>query len=66
MGKEEVRTAMINHLCDVGELQRKGEDLYEDLGGHIVHESHLDDYIFNYLKNLSDAERNEVIDGILK
>lgn len=55
------RENLIRHLADVGELIRRGEDLYEDMGGHLLHESHLDPYITEYLERLSPEERAEVI-----
>lgn len=57
----EIRAAMINELCDARELICRGDDLYEDMGGHILHESNLDPYIDSYLKNLSHEERAGVI-----
>jgi len=42
-------------MVDVGELIRKGDDFYEDMGGHILHESNLDGHIESYLRSI----RNE-------
>lgn len=64
MTQQEIRSAMINELCDAGELIRLGDDFFEDMGGHVLHESNLDGYIENYLKNLTLAERTEVIERI--
>ena len=57
-----VRAALIQEMVEVGELIKHGEDLYEDMGGHMLHESNLDHYITNWMQNLSDEERNEVIE----
>ncbi len=58
---DNIRSKLINELCEAGELIRKGEDYFEDMGGHIVHESGLDSYISEYMKGLSHLEREELI-----
>lgn len=57
----EIRSALVNHLCEVGELIRRGDDFYEDMGGHIIGDSMLDSYISEYMSNLSDEERTELV-----
>ncbi len=57
---QNIREALIEELCAVGEIKCLGEDLFEDMGGHILHESHLDSYIENYLKHLAESERKEL------
>lgn len=61
---QEIRCAMIDELVDAGELIRKGEGYFEDMGGHILHESNLDGHISQYMKNLSEPERAELIERI--
>ena len=56
-----IREALIQEMCEVGEIIRRGDDLFEDMGGHMVHESQLDDYITNWMQGLTDDEREEVI-----
>lgn len=60
----EIRSAMIDELCDVGELIRRSGDFYEDMGGHLLHESNLDTHIEAYLKGLTSEDLNEVITRI--
>lgn len=57
----EMRALLINELCDVGELIRKGGDYFEDMGGHLLHESNLDSYIENYLSHLSEGDVKDLV-----
>jgi len=59
---DRIRDALIEELCDAGELIRRGGDLFEDMGGHVVHESQLDRYIDDYMVNLSEEDRNELVE----
>ena len=56
-----IRPALIDHMVDAGELIRRGDDLYEDMGGHIVHECNLDSYISEYMNHMDADERWELI-----
>lgn len=60
MTHQECKGLMILELVEARELVRKGDDFYEDLGGHIIHESNLDSYIEDYVSRLSEDERNEL------
>jgi len=52
---------MIDELKDAGEIIPRGGDYYEDLGGHIIHESNVPSYFENYKKSLTAKERDEVL-----
>lgn len=56
-----IRSALIQVMCEAGELIRRGDDMFEDMGGHILHESNLDYYITEYMKQLSEEERTELV-----
>lgn len=60
----EIRDALVQEMVEVGELIRKGEDFFEDMGGHILHESNLDPYIKNYLDNMPAAECKELVERL--
>lgn len=55
---------MIFELVEAGEWINRGGDYFEDMGGHLVHESSCEDYFTYYLENLSVTEREEVIDRL--
>lgn len=59
-----IRSALIDELVNAGDLIRRGEDFFEDMGGHILHESNLDDYITSYLNHMDREERAELIKRI--
>lgn len=59
-----IREALIQEMCEVGELIRRGDDVFEDMGGHMIGDNMIDDYITNWLQNMTDDERNEVIERI--
>ncbi len=44
------RSELISEMVNAGELIRKGGDYFEDMGGHILHESNLDSYIEEFVK----------------
>lgn len=54
------RAELIAMMVDFGELISKGDDLYEDMGGHILHESGLDYYIEQFIKNLTPEGKKEL------
>lgn len=60
MNIREVRGQLIDEMVDVGDLIRKGDDIYEDMGGHILHESNLDPYIEQFIVNLRPEELLEL------
>lgn len=60
--KSEIRTILVNEMVDAGELIRRGEDFFEDMGGHILHESNLDSYIESYMKALPEIELRALVD----
>ena len=47
-------------LVDLGEFVRKGGEYYEDMGGHIIHESAAQEYFTHYLNHCSLDERKEI------
>lgn len=51
---------MARELVEAGELIRHGGDYFEDMGGHIVHESSVPEYFKYYLDHLPLDERKEV------
>lgn len=42
----------IQELVDAREIKRLADDFYEDLGGHVVHESNLGPYFEAFEKEL--------------
>jgi hypothetical protein len=60
----EARQIVINAMVDHGVLIRAGDDHYEDMGGHTLHESWLDDYITEFLKELPKDELTELMTKI--
>ena len=64
MTRSEAKSLMIQEMVDAGELIQKGDDYFEDMGGHILHESNLDSYITEFMKNLRPDERRELISRI--
>ncbi len=56
---------MIQELLEAGEIVKRGDMFFEDMGGHVIHESMLDDcvedYFASYLKMLSTSERAEAL-----
>lgn len=48
-------------LIEAGDLISKGDDYFEDMGGHLISIRAIPDYFENYLKRLSDTERKEVL-----
>lgn len=60
----DIRNKLIDELVDVGELIPKGDELFEDMGGHLVHERNLDSYITNHLEHLPAEELAVLIDRI--
>lgn len=60
----EIRSELLDAMCDCGELIRRGDDFYEDMGGHVSHESNLDGHIENWLLNLDPEERKEVVNKV--
>lgn len=58
------RAELIQEMVDYGELLDLGDGMYEDMGGHIIHDSNtqmLDSYIDSFLKGLPDNERLQVL-----
>ena len=55
------REYMTEVLVDVGELLTIGDCFYEDMGGHVIHESQVDDYIEEYVNRISKKERTELM-----
>jgi hypothetical protein len=55
------REYMTKVLIDVGELLIVGDCYFEDMGGHIIHESQVDDYIEEYVNRISKKERLELM-----
>jgi len=62
--QSEIRSALIAEMVDAGELIRKGEDYYEDMGGHLLHESHLDPFITNWMQHMDPEERIELVNRL--
>ena len=62
MYSEEFRRAILQEMIDSGDLIGIAEDMYEDMGGHVIHESNIGDiYIDAFLEGLSRADRREVV-----
>lgn len=61
--KQQYKEVCIREMVDAGDLKQLGDGLYEDMGGHLIHESHeiMDDYIENFLTELRPKERNELL-----
>lgn len=51
---------MVHELIEAGELIAKGYDFFEDMGGHIVHESDVASYFNYYVERMTPAERREL------
>ena len=49
---EDERSSLIEEMVELGHLDAVGDDLYEDMGGHVIHESNLDCHIEDFVKNL--------------
>jgi hypothetical protein len=60
----ESRQKVINEMIDCGYILRLSEDHYEDLGGHTLHDSHLDEYIKNFLATLDSVALKELMSKI--
>lgn len=58
--KAQVKSALLQIMCNEGELINRGDDFYEDMGGHCSHESNLDGCIEEYVARLTEEERNEL------
>ena len=52
---------MIQEMVDCGDLIPIADGYFEDMGGHILHESNLEYYIESFLKGLTDEEMNDLI-----
>lgn len=50
---------MRDELLEAGELINRGGDYFEDMGGHIIHESAIPEYFKYYLDHLPLDERRE-------
>ncbi len=50
------RQLILADMVDTGELIKRGDDIYEDMGGHLSHASTLDYAIDAYLKSKPKAE----------
>lgn len=64
----QARSLLLAEMCNCGELIRKYDDMFEDMGGHLIHESSeiIDSYIDNFLENLPVQERRELVDRIFR
>lgn len=51
-------------LVEAGDIISKGDDLFEDMGGHLISIRDIPSYFEHYLKSLSDNERKEVLNRI--
>ncbi len=51
-----LRAAILDVMVDEGDLISKGNDMYEDMGGHISHESNLDGHIEQFWKSKTQDE----------
>ncbi len=59
--KQIKRDQLIEIMVEAGDIIPKGEGYYEDMGGHLNHESNLDGHVEAYLKSLSMKERMELM-----
>lgn len=57
----EIRDALIEEMIDQGEIIRKGDDIFEDMGDHLIHYSQLDGHIKSWLDSMRPEERDELI-----
>jgi hypothetical protein len=55
------REYMTKVLIDTGELLTVGDCYFEDMGGHVIHESQVDGYIEEYVNRISKKERIELM-----
>lgn len=60
----EARQIVIDEMVDRRVLKCIADGFYEDLGGHTLHESWLDDYITEFLKELPKDELTELMGKI--
>lgn len=60
----QAREKIIEEMVDQGDLIRRGDDIYEDMGGHCLHESNLDDHISHFLENIHPRDRKELMQRI--
>lgn len=55
------KTLLVQEMVDAGELRPYGDDLYEDVAGHLLSYSHIDYYLETYLNALPKKERDEIL-----
>lgn len=51
---------LVEELVNAGDLIPKADDLYEDMGGHLVRFENLEFYIESYVKALTPKEREQL------
>jgi len=52
---------MVQELVDAGELIRRGDEFYEDMGGHLIHERSAPEYFWDYVDGLSESEKSDLL-----
>ncbi len=59
-------TDMSEILVEAGELIARGGDYFEDMGGHIIHESSVPEYFDDFLRHMKQSDRAELLAQYVK
>jgi hypothetical protein len=61
---QKIRKAIVQAMIDYDDLTPIYEDIFETVGGNIVHDSQLDCYFLEFLQDLPQSELEEILKDI--
>ena len=54
----------LNLMVEAGELIPRGEEFFEDMGGHLLRGSNAEEHINSYLDSLPHTEKDSILKQI--